>query len=88
MAEQGRVCVWPGERSVAPDACWSAACADTHLPLSFVCYRVRSSMFVRASSFNSDLSKWEVSGVTSMRCVCVARGEQRGARCELVCGLR
>ena len=39
-------------------------------------------LFQGASSFNGDLSKWEVSGVTSMRCVCVARGEQRGA---LVC---
>ena len=44
-------------------------------------------MFEEATSFNGDLTKWEVSGVTSMRCVCVARGEQRGARCTLVCDL-
>ena len=54
-------------------------CADTPPPFSFVCCRVRSYMFYGASSFNGDLSKWEVSGVTSMQCVCVARGEQRGA---------
>ena len=41
-------------------------------PLSFVCARVRSNMFFDTDSFNGDLSKWEVSGVTDMKCVCVA----------------
>ena len=36
-------------------------------------------MFYGAGNFNRDLSKWEVSGVTNMRCVRVAKGEQRVA---------
>ena len=68
--------MWSGESNAAP----MCSCADTTPPpLSFVCCRVRSAMFYEATSFNGDLSKWEVSGVTSMGCVCVARGEQRGA---------
>ena len=54
-------------------------CADTPPPFAFVCCRVRSNMIAYAYEFNGDLSKGEVSGVTSMLCVCVARGEQRGA---------
>ena len=104
------VCLARGEQRGA-DACWVCGCADTPPPFSFVCCRVRSSMFNDASSFNGDISKWdvsgvdhmgwvspsdrgvfggassfngdiskwEVSGVTDMTCVCVARGEQRGA---------
>ena len=71
--------MWPRESSAVPDACWTAACADTPPPFSFVCCRVRSAMLYNAGSFNGDLSKWEVPGVTNMKCVCVARGEQRGA---------
>ena len=68
-------------------ACWvGCGCADTPPPLSFVCCRVRRNMFYKASSFNGDLSKWEVSGATDMGCVCVARGEQRGADACWVCG--
>ena len=59
------VCVARGEQR-GTDACWSAACADTSPPFSFVCCRVRSTMFYQASSFNGDLSKWDVSGATSM----------------------
>ena len=74
------VCVARGEqRGAGP--WWTAACADTPPAFSLVCFRVRSQMFYDASSFNGDLSKWEVSGVKDMRCVCVARGEQRGAGC-------
>ena len=65
------VCVARGEQRGA-DACWTAACADTPPPFSFVCCRVRRGMFNGASSFNRDFSKWEVSGVTDMGCVCVA----------------
>jgi len=38
-------------------------------------------MFYSASSFNGDLSKWDVSGVTFMECV------WPGERRVLVCGL-
>ena len=80
--------MWPGESSAAPMRV-VCGCADTPPPFSFVvCCRVCSAMFSGASLFNGDLSKWEVSGVTSMRCVCVARGKQRGARCVMDCGLR
>jgi len=60
------MCCGQGESSAAP-ICAESASADTlATPFSFVCCRVRSGMFYDAGSFNGDLSKWEVSGATSM----------------------
>ena len=80
----GCVCVGQG-RAARRRCVLVCGCADTPPPFSFVCCRVRSFMFNGARSFHGDLSKWKVSAVTNMMCVCVA-GESSAA--PLRAGLR
>ena len=78
-----RVC---GQGRAARRRCvLDCGCADTPPPFSFVCCRVRSHMFWGATSFNGDLSKWEVSGVTNMECVC---GQGESSAAPMCAGLR